>query len=160
MSHHTTWAPTQEPHCARQARALAASAAEATDAQVTVNTSAANAAFWRRQDLLYIGDLEWARAGYEGYEYLADLTATNGSEFRYTYAFVALASPDQVAQTMICDVRNHPSDPFAFEMLVAGEWQPGPLQAWLDSLEPDVLIIANERYRALIAWVRNTLQLR
>lgn len=160
MSHHTTWAPTQEPDSARQARTLAALAAEATNAQATANTSAADVAFWRRQDLLYIGDLEWARAGYEGYEYLADLTATNESEFRYTYALVALASSDQVAQTMICEVRNHPTDPYAFEMLVAGEWQPGPLQDWLDSLQPDVLIIANERYRALVAWVRNMLQLR
>jgi hypothetical protein len=42
-------------------------------------------------------------------------------------------------------------------MLVAGEWQPGPLRPWLESLEQEVQILARERYRELVRRVRSSI---
>jgi len=145
------WTKLIEPDKARQARKLAAKFTESSGAQ------SIEAYFWNRNDLVYIGDFEWAQAGYEGCEYIADIEARGSGGFHYIYGFVALKGQTQVAQTLVCEVRNHASEPHSFGMLIAGEWQPGPLSAWLDSLRPDVQMIASERYQNLVRWVRSTI---
>ena len=145
------WTRLIEPVKARQARELGAEFDKSSDAP------SSDAYFWSRNDLVYIGDFEWAQAGYEGYEYIADIEARGSNGFHYIYGFVALAGETQVAQTLVCEVRDHASEPLSFEMLINGEWQPGPLRAWLDSLQPDVQMIASERYQNLVRWVRSTI---
>jgi hypothetical protein len=145
------WTRIMEPDNARQARELGARFAKNSDA------ASSEADFWKRNDLVYIGDIQWAQAGYEGYEYIADIEARSSGGFHYIYGFVALTGQAQVAQTLVCEVRNHATEPLSFEMHIAGEWQPGPLRAWLDSLRPDVQMIASERYQNLIRWVRSTI---
>jgi hypothetical protein len=134
-----------EPPSALQARKLAAAA------------KPEEASFWSRQDLIYLGDLQWTQWPGEGYEYIADLRAQGEKGFHYRYGLVGLADPSTVGQTLICDVRNSSTDPESFEMLVGGEWQQGPLKMWLDTLTPSVQAVAISRYRELIAWVRQQL---
>lgn len=155
------WTVVQETEAASQARRLAASAAssQATSAESTsAEATSAEATFWLRDDLIFVGDLDWTQAGYEGYEYIADIQQRQSGGFTYIYALVALADASHVAQTMICEVRDQQSDPDAFEMKIGESWQPGPLQAWLDSLQPDVQALARNRYRDLVRWVRFRLQ--
>jgi hypothetical protein len=120
------------------------------------DSASCEADFWNRKDLVYIGDLEWTLAGYEGYEYIADIEAREPNGFHYKYGFIALTEQGQLAQTLVCEIRDSAADALSFEMLVAGEWQPGPLRPWLDSLQQDVQMLARERYRKLVKWVRSS----
>ena len=144
------WGRTKEPDSGRQARQLGAQFAKKTD------SASSEADFWNRKDLVYIGDIEWTQAGYEGYEYIADIEARTPNGFHYIYGFIALTEQGQLAQTLVCEVRNSAAEALSFQMLVAGEWQPGPLRPWLDSLQQDVQVLARERYRNLVRWVRSS----
>lgn len=145
------WTRPVEPDSGRQARQLGEQHAKKAD-------SASNEAdFWNREDLVYIGDIEWTLAGYEGYEYIADIEARAPNGFHYIYGFIAITEQGQLAQTLVCEVRDSAADALSFEMLVAGEWQPGPLRPWLESLEQEVQILARERYRELVRRVRSSI---
>jgi hypothetical protein len=116
------------------------------------------ASFWERTDLLYLGDLTWTGWPGEGYEYIADLMKRDNDGFQYTYGLVGLSDEHTVGQTMVCQVKDSISDPLGFEMYVGGTWQIGPLSMWLETLTPAVQTQAKERYRNLVAWVRQSLQ--
>jgi len=140
------WNWLDEPFNAAKARQLAA-VQEPTQAD-----------FWKRDDLLYLGDLAWTGWPGEGYEYICDLSTRDGNGFQYAYGLVGLSDPETIGQTLVCQVRDTVNDPLGFEMYVADTWQTGPLKMWLDSLAPDVQHQAKQRYRNLVAWVRRSLQ--
>ena len=54
------WTRPVEPDSGRQARQLGAQHAKKAD------SASDEADFWNRKDLVYIGDIEWTLAGYEG----------------------------------------------------------------------------------------------
>jgi len=140
------WHWVQEPKAALKARAIAA--AQKQD----------EATFWGRDNLHFLGDLAWTGWPGQGYEYIADLEKRESTGFQYTYGLVGLSNEQSVGQTMVCQVRDAINDHLGFEMNVGGQWQIGPLSMWLDTLTPAVQIQAKERYRRLVAWVRQSLQ--
>lgn len=142
----TDWQWVEETPNAAHARSLAASQLPA------------EASFWSREDLLYVGDLAWTGWPGEGYEYIGDLTRREGTGFQYTYGLVGLSDSMTVGQSLVCQVRDTSDDPLGFEMYVADTWQTGPLKMWLDSLPPEIQDQARSRYQSLIAWVRQSLQ--
>jgi len=142
----TEWHWVKETPNAAKARALA------------VIQQPAEASFWNREDLLYLGDLGWTGWPGEGYEYIGDLTKRDTGGFQYTYGLVGLSDPNTIGQTLVCQVRDIVDEPLGFEMYVAETWQKGPLKMWLDSLPPEIQDQAKLRYQNLIAWVRQSLQ--
>jgi hypothetical protein len=141
-----TWEWIEETKTAIHARALAAQ-------QIPVEST-----FWSRKDLLYLGDLNWTGWSGEGYEYIADVRKRGSDGFEYSYGLVGLSDQLTVGQSMVCQVRDTINDPLGFEMYVGKAWQVGPLSMWLETLTPAVQIQAKERYRNLVAWIRQSLQ--
>lgn len=141
------WSPGKESNDGVRARELACTFAEAAELD-------AEAAFWKREDLVYIGCLKLQPSDNTGYEYLADLEPQGIMGFRYKYGLVMLDKDQKSTQTLVCEIRDQPSDPFGFEMLVGSSWQIGPLTSWLDTLDSETKSAAVERYRMIIAWIR------
>lgn len=114
------------------------------------------AAFWQRQDLVYLGDLAWCElAVMRGLEYIANVQVSE-NQITYHYGLINLDPADAVAGSLVCEVRARREDGYPFEMQINGEWLPGPLQFWLDQLAPEVQEIARERYRLVIAWAETS----
>lgn len=138
------WSLTNEPETAAQLRQSLGPAGEA------------EADFWRRQDLTYLGDLDWCQlAAMRGLEYLANVQVSE-DQITYQYGLINLDQDDAVAGSLVCDVRARREEGYPFEMQINGDWLPGPLQFWLDQLAPDVQDIARERYRLVIAWAERS----
>ncbi len=141
-----TWTPLEEPAEARQAR------------QQASGDKPNEAGFWNRDDLIYVGDLNWTQSpNFVGYEFITDIRRRGVSGFQYQYGLLGLGDHGEIAQTMICEVRDQEADTNGFDMLVGTEWQPGPLKAWLDTLSLEVQDVARTRYRALVNWVKGRL---
>ena len=137
------WSLTTEPETAARLR------------QALLPGAAAEAEFWRRQDLTYLGDLEWCeQPAMRGYEYIAKVQVS-ADQITYQYGLINLDPTDAVAGSLVCDVRAKRQPGFPFEMQLNGEWLEGPLRFWLDQLAPAVQDLARERYRLVIAWAEN-----
>ena len=109
-------------------------------------------AFWGRDDLTYLGDLEWCeQPAMRGYEYIANVQVS-ADQITYQYGLINLDPADAVAGSLVCDVRAQRQAGFPFQMQINGEWLEGPLRFWLDQLAPAVQDLARERYRLVIAW--------
>lgn len=137
---HPAWSLTVEPQVSAALR------------QSLVSESTPEANFWGRDDLTYVGDLEWCEQGsMRGYEYIGDVQVLD-EYITYRYGLINLDSADVVVGALVCDVRARRQPGFPFEMEINGQWLEGPLGFWLDQLSPAVQELARERYRLLIAW--------
>jgi hypothetical protein len=114
--------------------------------------AAGDAAFWGRDDLTYLGDLEWCeQPAMRGHEYIANVLVS-ADQITYQYGLINLDPADALAGSLVCDVRAQRQPGFPFQMQINGEWMEGPLRFWLDQLAPAVQDLARERYRLVIAW--------
>jgi hypothetical protein len=112
----------------------------------------ADASFWTRDDLTYLGDLTWCeQAAMKGFEYIANIQIS-ADQITYRYGLINLDGADGFAGSLVCNVRAQRTDGYPFEMQINGEWLEGPLRFWLDQLSPSVQELARQRYRAVIAW--------
>lgn len=112
----------------------------------------ADALFWGREDLTYLGDLTWCeQAAMKGFEYIANIQ-TSGDQVTYQYGLINLDADDGFAGSLVCSVRAQRTAGYPFEMQINGEWLEGPLRFWLDQLSPSVQTLARQRYRDVIAW--------
>ena len=112
----------------------------------------ADAPFWRRGDLTYLGDLAWCEQdAMKGFEYIANIQAS-GHQITYQYGLINLDPDEGFAGSLVCDVRAERIEGYPFEMQINGEWLEGPLHFWLDQLSPAVQDVARQRYRDVIAW--------
>lgn len=106
--------------------------------------------FWEKEDLLFVGDLAWLSEDYpEGYEYISQPTLLNKNEFAYTYGMIVINN-DAVANELVCCVKGKLDQSKTFLMEINGEWVPGPLEDWLNSMNKTMQLKARSRYELLI----------
>jgi len=139
----TRWVPSEEPETSKRARREATLAAPTEEG------------FWGAADLIYLGDLDWSGPDARGFEYAQSIKAWGDDGFTYTYGVLQLSNNGSITQSLVCAIRSVTNDPLGFEMQMGAEWLPGPLEAWLSSLDAATRAVAVERYRAIIRWVRS-----
>ncbi len=81
--------------------------------------------FWSRNDLIYLGDLNWTgQSNPEGHEYITT-PMRSGEYFVYIYGMIML-SEVVVVNELVCNIKGLMNNSQTFMMDINNEWVEGP----------------------------------